>query len=57
MGDGVLLIFGLLGGLGFGLAIGASIEGGTYEAQAVERGYAQYCPADGAWEWVGECGK
>lgn len=57
MRDGVLLIFGLLGGLGFGWTICKSIEGGTYKAQAVERGYALYCSADGAWAWVGECKK
>ncbi len=25
-----------------------------YHSQAIERGYAQYCP-DGAWAWKGEC--
>lgn len=23
--------------------------------QAVERGYALYCPTDGKWAWKGEC--
>lgn len=25
-----------------------------YQAQAIEHGYAQYCP-NGAWAWKGEC--
>jgi hypothetical protein len=29
----------------------------AYKSGAIERGYAQYCPADGDWAWVGECGK
>lgn len=29
----------------------------AFEKGAIERGYAQYCPADGAWAWKGECGK
>jgi len=40
-----------------GLIIGSVFEGGTYKAQAIERGYALYCPADGAWAWKGECVK
>lgn len=27
------------------------------KAQAIERGYASYCPLDGKWAWKGECGE
>lgn len=26
-----------------------------WQAEAIERGYALYCPADGEFAWVGEC--
>ena len=28
---------------------------GTMETQAIERGYAIYCPVDGEFAWLGEC--
>ena len=28
-----------------------------WKIDAVERGLALYCPNDGEWAWVGECGK
>jgi hypothetical protein len=40
-----------------GFLMGSVFEGIAYMAQAFERGYAQYCPTDGAWAWKGECGK
>lgn len=27
----------------------------TYKLEAIERGYAQYCPNNGEWAWKGEC--
>lgn len=27
----------------------------TLKAEAIERGYALYCPKDGRFEWKGEC--
>lgn len=39
--------------IGWGLGIEATI--GQYRGQAVERGYASYCPVDGEWAWKGEC--
>jgi len=51
-----MLLIALVGFL-LAMIVGSSFEGGTYRAQAIERGYAQYCPADGAWAWKGECGK
>jgi hypothetical protein len=53
----VAIAFSAFAGCLLGLIIGSVFEGGTYKAQAIERGYALYCPANGAWEWVGECGK
>lgn len=26
-----------------------------YRTEAIERGYAQYCPQNGSFAWVGEC--
>lgn len=49
--------FFFFAGLVLGVVTGALFEGGTYKAQAIERGHAQYCPNNGNWEWVGECGE
>lgn len=42
-----------------GLMIGVLIEhskGSEFrETQAIERGYAQYCPTTGRFAWKGEC--
>jgi len=51
------LIFIAFLGFLLGMIIGSLLEGGEYKAQAIERGYALYCPADGDWAWVGECDK
>lgn len=53
----IALICSVFAGGILGLIVGAVFEGGTYKAQAVERGYALYCPADGVWAWKGDCGK
>ena len=29
----------------------------VWKLDAVHRGLAIYCPTDGHWAWVGECGK
>jgi len=41
------------------LCLWAGAEFGRYATQqdAVERGHGQYCLKDGAFAWVGECGK
>lgn len=26
-----------------------------YRTEAIERGYAQYCPQNGRFSWIGEC--
>lgn len=38
-----------------GLVMGAMSTSDMYEEQAIERGYALYCPADGNFAWKGEC--
>lgn len=48
-----------------GVILGIALLGKLIEAinepvndmqhQAIERGYALYCPADGQFAWVGEC--
>jgi hypothetical protein len=45
------------------IAIGCFVSGGwshystasSYEEQAINRGYALYCPKDGEFAWKGEC--
>jgi hypothetical protein len=51
------VFFGAFAGFILGMIVGSLFEGGTYKFEAIERGYALYCPADGAWAWVGECEK
>jgi hypothetical protein len=43
--------------LGLGLTVGYGGASSVFEKGAIERGYAQYCPDDGAWAWKGECEK
>jgi Na+(H+)/acetate symporter ActP len=43
--------------LGLGAAVGHDGASSVFKKGAIERGYAQYCPADGAWAWKGECEK
>ena len=50
-------LLGTLAGLGFGLLIGATLEGWGYQAQAIKRNYASFCPISGEWAWKGECDK
>lgn len=43
---------------GFGLAaLLLTADRNGWRAEAIERGYAQYCPDDGQWAWKGECDK
>lgn len=44
-------------GLLLGVVIGAVIFDTGYKAEAIQRGYASYCPTDGNWAWKGECGE
>ena len=34
---------------------GEKIARKAFESQAIERGYALHCPADGEFAWKGEC--
>jgi len=43
--------------MGLGLSGGHGIASSVFKKGAIERGYAQYCPTDGAWAWKGECEK
>lgn len=38
-----------------GILVGGSLVGESYREEAVERGYALYCPNNGDWAWVGDC--
>ncbi len=44
----------------FGMAVVLASWGVTntiWRADTVQRGLAIYCPDDGQWAWVGECGE
>lgn len=51
------LIFGLLLGALIGFFAGGAGAGAFFKAEAIQRGYASYCPIDGRWAWKGECGE
>ena len=51
----IALVFSACAGGFIGMIVGANLGAGSYKAQAIERGYALYCPADGDWAWVGDC--
>lgn len=55
MDDGFSMFMFLVVCIGLGLLIGNFYTGKVFQKQAIERGYAQYCPANGAWAWKGEC--
>jgi hypothetical protein len=56
-------VFSSLGGFALGVMTASVTVGAvTYSAgqsgvrsEAVDRGYAAYCPKNGRWAWVGEC--
>ena len=39
------------------LVIALKLQGYKYKTEAVERGYAEYCPDTDNWAWKGECEK
>ena len=45
----ILFIALLVSLFGFGMREEA------FKSQAIERGYALYCPTNGVWAWEGEC--
>ncbi len=56
MGFGAVLhIVAMLVALLAMFVLGSKVD--KLERQAIERGYAIYCPNDGMWAWVGECGE
>lgn len=48
-------LIGLSFGLLIGLTLGSVFGGSAYKQEAIERGYALYCPNNGEWSWAGEC--
>ena len=52
-----------ISGIGTGIAAGLlvgflwfpAVTTSNLEHQAIERGYAAYCPDTGNWAWKGEC--
>ena len=57
MNDMSIPILFIAGTILCGLSIiwGSAAASHHYEAQAIERGYALYCPKDGEFAWKGEC--
>jgi hypothetical protein len=47
-----LLVGFIIGAIGFGIGVNED-----WRTDTVERGLAIYCPQDGQWAWIGECGK
>jgi hypothetical protein len=54
------IIIGLIVGAGLYIMIlGSGISNNVankYKTQAIERGYALYCPTTGNFAWINECG-
>ena len=48
---------GLVIGLVVGMFAGGGIMNSDWRKATIDRNLAQYCPADGAWAWKGECDK
>ena len=46
---------GLITGLLFISWIIAADTNADWRAEAIERGYGQYCASNGVWAWKGEC--
>ena len=47
-------------GICFGLMVAViswGVTNNNWKRETVDRGLALYCPTDGQWAWVGECGK
>ena len=53
--DRKLMLLCFAAGIFFGGMVGLGVEVNQYRSQAIERGYALYCPNDGAFAWKGEC--
>lgn len=51
----IWILFGLLAGITFGFFVFFQIPKKEFRTNAIEHGYAQYCPMDGKWAWKGEC--
>lgn len=50
-----LMLLCLAAGLLFGLLAGMGVREVAFRSQAIERGFALYCPDDGAFAWKDEC--
>jgi hypothetical protein len=56
-------VFSSAGGFAFGVTVAfLTIGAVTYStgkngvrSEAIDRGYAAYCPKNGRWAWIGEC--
>ena len=53
--DGGTLMLGLAAGFLLGVMVGAGIADKIARTEAIERGFALYCPDDGAFAWKDEC--
>lgn len=55
MDDGFEVLIFITAAAAIGMIAGGSFTRADFKIQAIEHGYAQYCPANGAWAWKGEC--
>lgn len=51
---GIVVVVAFAAAILSGIAVGAATER-RWQEQAIERGYAQFCPLDGEFAWNGEC--
>ncbi len=55
MDDGGVFIVVLVVGLIIGILIGHIATSQDFQAEAIQRGYALFCPQDGEFAWKDEC--
>lgn len=55
MDDGGVFIIVLVVGLIIGILIGHIATSQDFQAEAIQRGYALFCPQDGEFVWKDEC--
>lgn len=48
-------ILGMITGVIAGIFLGAGIANDIWSTEAIDRGYAWYCPDDGRLTWKNEC--
>jgi hypothetical protein len=55
MDDGFAIIMLVVVAVFIGFIVGVIVGEGDIKTQAIQRGYALYCPSSGDYAWQGEC--